>query len=182
MYATKLADQKLLGFSQTDTVGCGGILLTKFRSYHADYHNDLMHPESILVASLREEEARSRNSISEWIAIGNSQFDLDLELIPRLSTEVFDIPIFDFVLPRCQVAKDKTMVIGWNESQMQAVMLCADSKNPNRLLSEPGEVTLLDNVILEDVSAPFVDTYERLPVWRSINNRESIYFWVNDKS
>lgn len=166
------------GMQQSDCFSCGELIISRHETIAKNQHGDPVFPQSLLLVRTGcESEDMSKGQ--QWIAIGSSQFDDSLNLIPCAEQQLFDIPIINFVIDNPREDKP-IMLIGWNRKTMQAISINQQATDLKSLRANASETIELEDYLLEDLSKPWINHQGRTSCWRDLANAGQFYTWHRD--
>lgn len=167
-------DMVFPGMKKTDCFSHGLLACSRHETIAKDLSGDPLHPQSLLLASL-ESQAEPTENNSRWIAIGNSHFDLDLNLVP-CAEQLFHIPIINFIVDRPRPVDD-ILLIGWNRAEMEILPISHGGPSQRDYSAHDSIVCKINDVILEDISKPWLDYNGRISFWKDMTNPGRFYTW-----
>lgn len=173
-YVLSSTDMVFPGMKKTDCFSHGLLACSRHETIAKDHSGDPLYPQSLLLASL-ESQAEPTENKSRWIAIGNSHFDLDLNLVP-CAEQLFQIPIINFIVDRPR-PDDDILLIAWNRADMVILPINQGRPSQRDFSAHDGIVCRINNIILEDISKSWLDYDGRISFWRDMTNPGRFYTW-----
>ena len=167
----------LPGMSQSDVFSSKNITFSRHETTSKGIFGEPYYPEAVLMQEISN--SGKEDSSKAYVAIGHSQISLKLDLIQRLDKNIFEFPIINFIIdhhPACQ----KTLLIGWNRSILQAISMKITKHQDPFIQTKPEKSVSLKDCILEDASAPFVDKEGRIGIWKDLANVGTYYAWKRE--
>jgi len=166
------------GMQQSDCFRFGDLIFSRHETTAKSPNGNPFFPESLLLVRPENKLEQMRRG-QEWIAIGNSQVDIDLNLIPCAEHQLFDIPIINFVIDNPQ-PNDIINLIGWNRKVMQVISINQADSDQKFLCANVNETIELGDSLLQDLSKPWINHQGRLSFWRDTTNSDHFYTWYRD--
>ena len=167
----------LPGMNLSDEFNTKNATFRRHETKSKGVYQEPYYPEAVLIGSTNNPNEENTNST--YVAIGNSQINLKLDLIQKPDKNIFEFPIINFIVdhhPACQ----KTLLIGWNRSILQAVSLEESKHKAAFIQTKLEKLESLRDCLLEDASTPFVDKEGRIGIWKDLANIGTYYAWKRE--
>ena len=164
------------GMKITDQVILKKRKLTKYTTTSKDYYGDLFMEESVLCSSANNDNLARKINTNPYILIGNGKLSTQLELIPCIHNNLFQIPIISFTL-NYTLPTNRIEILGWNRRRLQAIQIeCyADNSKLDTIDVVDSTTKELDNAILKDKSTLYNDYRSHMAILVDENRPYQFY-------
>jgi len=166
------------GMQQSDCFSCGDLVVSRHETIANSPYGDPLFPQSLLLVRPECKLEQTKGG-QQWIAIGNSQVDNNLNIIPCAEQQLFDIPIINFIVDSSR-PNGTVFLIGWNRKAMQIISINQDANDQGSICAQTNEIIELKDLLLEDLSKPWINCQGRLSFWRDMTNAGQFYTCYRD--